>query len=334
VAQQKTIQIHQQTRWQTALAKAISEPAELIRALDLDPSFVEQAQLSHQQFKLRVPLSYVQKIEKGNPNDPLLKQILPISEELKITPGYSKDPLAEQQANKVPGLLHKYPSRILLTVTSACAINCRYCFRRHFAYDDNKLSKTNIEQVLNYLTQHPEINEVIYSGGDPLIASDDYLANLSQQITAIPSIKRLRIHSRMAITLPERITAELCNWLSALPVPAILVTHCNHPNELDQETINNMQRLKEAGVTLLNQTVLLKGVNDNADTLTALSEKLFASNILPYYLHLLDKVEGAAHFDLPLEKAKRLYSELQRRLPGFLVPKLARETPGKLHKDY
>ena len=320
------------TSWQTELANAITDPQELLNLLKLDQNLLPAAKSANQLFKLLVPRCYLSKIEPGNPDDPLLKQVLPLAAEHELNPLYELDPLKEKQANKIPGLLHKYPSRVLLTVTGACGIHCRYCFRRHFPYQQNRLSTKNIEAILAYLYSQPAINEVIYSGGDPLIAPDDYLAKLTAQLANIPHLNKLRIHSRLPITIPSRITEDLINWIKQSRLQIILVVHCNHPNEIDQTTKEALQKLKQANVTLLNQSVLLKGVNDSADVLATLSEKLFEIGVLPYYLHLLDKVQGATHFDMPVNEAKSIYQELQKKLPGYLLPKLVREDAKQLHK--
>ncbi len=318
-------------RWQQVLSQAVTDPAELIALFPYLKNQLSSLQTASREFKLLIPRPYLAKVNPNNPNDPLLKQVLPDAAELITTPGFSNDPLQESQANPIPGLLHKYPSRVLLTLTNACAINCRYCFRRHFPYQTNRL---DLDKVIAYLKAHPEINEVILSGGDPLIAKDHYLARLSNALDDLPHIKRLRIHSRLPVMIPSRLNKELLNWFVHPTRQSLLVLHCNHPNELDKKLQSALQPLQQAGIILLNQSVLLKGVNDSSKTLAALSEKLFESHIMPYYLHLLDKVNGAAHFEVPLTKAKKIYQALQQTLPGFLVPRLVREEPDKLHKTF
>lgn len=334
MSQKQIVQINppKLSSWQRQLSDAITDPAELAQLLSFNLQQIDAIAAASKNFKLLVPRAYLAKINPLDPNDPLLQQMLPVSKELTVVFGYSKDPLQETTANPVPGLLHKYASRALLTITNACSINCRYCFRRHFAYQDNRLTKENIQNIIAYLTANPDINEVILSGGDPLIATDYYLARLTEQLTNIPHIKRLRIHSRLPIMIPERITDELIAWFAHPHRQNILVLHCNHPNELDNNTEQAMKKLRQAGITLLNQSVLLKGVNNQVAILAQLSEKLFSMGILPYYLHLLDKVTGAAHFDLPRDEALALYRELQTQLPGFLLPKLTHEEAGKKHK--
>lgn len=318
--------------WQDAMKDLITDPAELFELLALDNRLLSSSKMATKSFNLRVPRRFVAKMQKGDMNDPLLRQILPIGEELAEQTAYKTDPLVEIQFNPTPGLLHKYHGRVLLPVASACGINCRYCFRRHFPYSDNNIARSARDKILRYITNDASIQEVIYSGGDPLVADDDYLHELTEQLFQIPHLKRLRIHSRMPIILPERITPALLDWFAADHRQTILVLHCNHPNELDIDIANAVKILKQAGVTVLNQAVLLHGVNDNAPTQIALSEALFDHGIMPYYLHLLDKVQGAAHFDVSLNKARQIYQEMQKKLPGFLVPKLAREQPGVAHK--
>lgn len=318
--------------WQDLLKQGVSTTAELLSLVHLTEQDIPSALQSTQPFKLRVPRGFIQRMEVGNPNDPLLLQILPVAAELELTPDFSADPLAESTSNPIPGLLQKYKSRALLTVTSACAVNCRFCFRRHFPYADNNPGTNGWQLAMDYLQQHTEIKEIIFSGGDPLTAPDPILANLAKQIADIPHIHTLRIHTRLPMVLPERINDEFITWFTGSRLKPVLVTHCNHAQEIDNAVASAMKRLHSAGVTLLNQTVLLRGINDNAITLAALSEKLFESYTLPYYLHLLDKVQGAAHFDVPLTEAKAIYSELMSLLPGYLVPKLVREIAGASSK--
>ncbi|CAM3562481.1 EF-P beta-lysylation protein EpmB [Vibrio aerogenes] len=317
--------------WLKQLANAISDPEQLLKYLEIDPTLWQQGFKARKLFAQRVPLSFVHRMEKGNPHDPLLRQVLPLSQEFEIAAGFSDDPL-EEQNNEVPGLLHKYKSRVLLIVKGACAVNCRYCFRRHFPYHENQGNKHVWSESLRYIEQHPEVNEVILSGGDPLMAKDHELDWLICQIASIPHIKTLRIHTRLPVVIPDRITAHLVELLSKTRLSVVLVSHINHPNEINAELKTSFQQLKAAQVTLLNQSVLLKGVNDSADTLTALSESLFDAGILPYYLHVLDKVQGASHFFVSDEQAKTLMSALIENVSGYLVPKLTRENGGRKSK--
>ncbi|MFQ1023036.1 EF-P beta-lysylation protein EpmB [Avibacterium paragallinarum] len=316
--------IREEENWTDYLATAISDPKVLIEKLGLPLALFEQDFAARQLFALRVPLPFVERMEKGNPNDPLFLQAMTSHLEFVQAEGFSKDPLEEQQT-AAPNILHKYHNRLLFMVKNSCAINCRYCFRRHFPYAENKGSKENWQQALAYISQHSEIEEVIFSGGDPLMAKDHELEWLIKRLENIPHLQRLRIHSRLPVVIPQRITEKLCALLAQSRFQVVLVTHINHPNEIDDALATAMAKLKAAGVTLLNQAVLLKNINDNALTLKALSEKLFAIGILPYYLHLFDKVEGASHFYLDDESAVKIYKELQSITSGYLVPKLARE---------
>lgn len=314
--------------WQQALIDAITDPKELLQQLELDNELLPAAIKASAAFPLKVTRSFLARMQKGNAHDPLLLQVLPLGSELEQKPGYSRDPLDEKTFNKIPGLLHKYQGRVLLTLTGSCGINCRFCFRRHFAYEENNPGSAGWLKAMDYIAQDDSITEVILSGGDPLVAIDQTFKFFSERLSLIPHVKRLRIHSRMPIVLPQRVTDE---WLSAVlssSYKTILVVHCNHPNEINSEVLAAMTKLADAGVLLLNQSVLLKGINDEVNTLVALSEALFASGIQPYYLHLLDKVEGAAHFDVFYTKAKELHKEMSERLPGYLLPRLVCEQPG------
>jgi len=319
-------------KWQDTLSNLITDPKELLTLLELDEVMLASSIKAQLLFPLKVPRSYLKRIEKGNPNDPLLKQLLPHAFELNSHPDFNQDPLQEKKFNPVPGLLHKYESRVLITLTSACAIHCRYCFRRHFPYDDNNPGTSGWERMMEYIKTHPKINEVILSGGDPLAVSDHRLHEFTKQLASISSIKRLRIHSRIPIVMPERITDDFITWVESLKWPLVLVVHANHPNEINEDVKHALLPLKKRNVTLLNQSVLLHGVNDDAEVLVALSESLFSANIIPYYLHVLDKVDGAKHFEVPMTKAMDIYKKVMSTLPGFLVPKLVREEPGRKNK--
>jgi len=271
-------------------------------------------------FPMRAPKSYLQRIQKNDANDPLLKQIVPTKEELQDCAGYSDDPLQEKKIGDIVGLLHKYYGRVLLLVTDNCAINCRFCFRR---YLHNVV--TDWQQVLNYIAKDITISEVILSGGDPLISSDAELALIINKLAKIKHIKRVRIHTRIPIVDPKRVTAKLCALITKTRIPIVVVVHCNHPNEINADVATAIKALKKFKITVLNQSVLLKGINDDQKVLVELSEKLFALGILPYYLHMLDKVKGAAHFCVDDKKAKKIMRELRAKLPGYLVPKLVRD---------
>ncbi|MGX9418020.1 EF-P beta-lysylation protein EpmB [Vibrio sp. WJH972] len=317
--------------WLKQLTNAISDPQKLLNYLNIDSTSFEKGNAARSLFAQRVPMSFVDRMEKGNPNDPLLRQVLPLEEEFEQHPGYTHDPL-EEQNNAQPGLLHKYKNRVLLIVKGGCAINCRYCFRRHFPYQDNQGGKVVWQENLDYIALHPEINEVILSGGDPLMAKDHELEWLIHEIEKISHIKTLRIHTRLPVVIPDRITSHLCDILAHTPLNVVLITHINHPNEIDTTLAQAMAKLRQVNVTLLNQGVLLKGINDSADVLVKLSERLFSIGVLPYYLHLLDKVQGAAHFYVPDDVARDLMRQIIPQLSGYLVPRLTREISGRSSK--
>lgn len=313
--------------WKTILSNSQLTTAELLQLLELDHHPLAAAS-AESLFALRVPAPYLAKIRKGDPHDPLLLQVLPQSAEHIDVPGFDADPLDEKHYTPVPGLIHKYQSRVLLITTQACAIHCRYCFRRSFPYAEHRRGRDDWQAALHYLAAHPEVNEVILSGGDPLMMSNTALAQLLEEIDQVPTITRIRIHSRLLSSLPQRVDEALLSTISQLSTKVILVTHCNHPNEIDQELTVAAEKLCRIGVTLLNQSVLLKHINDQPETLAELSEKLFNANILPYYLFTLDRVVGTHHFELKLSECKHIYRQLLALLPGYLVPKLMTEVPG------
>jgi len=319
----------QDLSWQDQIKQLITDPEQLLTKLQLDKSLLPAAIKASRLFALRVTESYVSRIEPGNPNDPLLKQILPLGEECSPAIGFVADPLKEAEANPLKGVVHKYYGRVLIIGTTSCAINCRYCFRREFDYVSNRLSKADWQNIFEYLRGNNSISEVIFSGGDPLIQSDQHFQWLITELESIPTIKRLRVHSRLPIVLPARITQALLDAFSNSRFDNVWVIHCNHANEIDDEVADALRKIDKAKITLLNQAVLLKGINDDVSALSALSNKLFSNRTLPYYLHLLDKVAGAAHFDLPEVLAIALHRELAAQLPGYLVPKLVREEAGK-----
>ena len=326
---------HHQDSWQKELAGANISVKELFAELELPAQALEYVQSTHELesgFKLRVPATFRAKMKKGEFRDPLLRQILPLRRELELAPGYSNDPLQESSYNPVPGLLHKYKSRALLTVTGNCAINCRYCFRRHFPYSENNPGRKHWYQAFDYIRQHSEINEVILSGGDPLSAGDSQLEWLINQLGSIEHLQRLRIHTRLPVVIPSRITETLVRALCQWPGKTVVVLHCNHPAEIDHEFGAAMTRLSDNGFLLLNQSVLLREVNDSVGVLAKLSEKLFDCGILPYYLHLLDPVIGAHHFEVDKHRAVSLHRELATEIPGFLLPRLVQELPGAKSK--
>jgi EF-P beta-lysylation protein EpmB len=318
--------------WQLQLARAVRSVDELLRLLDIDPTR-HRIQPLVSDFPLRVPHAFVARMARGDIHDPLLRQVLPLSEETRQVKGFVTDPLGELDAMPSPGLLHKYRGRALLTVTGACAVHCRYCFRRHFPYPDANPAGAQWEQAIDYLARHPDIHEIILSGGDPLSLPDHRLQALSERLSTLPQLRTLRIHSRLPIVLPERIDRGLLGWIGQQRLRVVLVVHCNHANEIDEPVARAMQRLAQAGVTLLNQSVLLRGVNDDAGALIHLSESLFDAGILPYYLHRLDRVQGTAHFEVDAHRTGALYSALHAALPGYLVPRLVEEIPGNPGKS-
>ncbi|WP_413700079.1 EF-P beta-lysylation protein EpmB [Psychromonas sp. KJ10-10] len=317
--------------WQKELANAVKNPAQLLQFLEILPETSNLSDLARKDFPMLVPMPFIKKMKKGDIKDPLLQQVLPIDDENRVVDGYSLDPLGEHE-NGIQGVLHKYKSRILLILKTGCAVNCRYCFRRHFPYQENNLNKQQFLAVLQYLKAHPEVNEVILSGGDPLMSKDDFLKYIVSELDKLPQLKRLRIHTRLPVVIPQRITKELCQLLKSSRLKVIFVLHINHANEIDQTFTEAINKLHQVGIQLLNQSVLLKGVNDNCEALVALSEALSKANILPYYLFLLDKVQGAQHFDVSTKQAQTLYKQIKAELPGYLVPKLSREIAGEPSK--
>ena len=314
--------------WQNSLQDLITDPAELANLLEIEsPAWLEKAYEVSKLFPLKVTKAFAARMQKQNLNDPLLLQVLPSHLELSKHSDFSKDPLEEVETNPLPGLIHKYRTRVLVTLTGHCAVHCRYCFRRHFPYDENRPGKAGLKAILNYIKDHPEVNEIILSGGDPLTVPDDLLAYFIENAAELAQIVTVRIHTRIPIVLPERINQSLINALTKTRLNMVIVLHCNHAYELDAEVGIALQQLKKANIWLLNQSVLLKGINDDVLQLKQLSEKLFDLGVLPYYLHLLDKVEGAEHFAIPDNAAKLLHNALKNQLPGYLVPKLVREIP-------
>ena len=320
-----------QTSWQKELANVVSDPKILLKMLNINVNKYSEHFSARQLFPVRVPRPFIDKMIKGDINDPLLKQVMPLANEYIQVDGFIQDPL-DEHGSVAEGLLHKYKHRVLMIVKSGCAINCRYCFRRHFPYQDNSPNKARWQDALTYIAAHQEINEVIFSGGDPLMASDEHLTWLVQQLEKIPHLNRLRIHTRLPVVIPQRITGTLVEVLKNTRLKAVMVLHINHANELDDALDNALEPLRVARIPLFNQCVLLKGINNAVETLAKLSETTFEYGIQPYYLHLLDKVQGAAHFNVEQNDAVKLYNGLLATLPGFLVPKLVREVAGELSK--
>ncbi|WP_434728089.1 EF-P beta-lysylation protein EpmB [Acinetobacter sp. PVC-6A] len=325
--------LHQEQNWQSQLSDLITDPLELLNLLELSTDqLLSGAILASEKFKLRVPRAFVGKMNAKDPLDPLLLQVLPHHLELEEHPEFVTDPLGEEAANQLPGVLHKYKSRFLLTLTGACAVHCRYCFRRHFPYQENLPKNEDWLNIKNYIESNPDINEVILSGGDPLTLSNRKLALWLERLSSLKQVKILRIHSRVPIVIPNRIDEEFISLLKNSRLRIILVVHSNHASELDDFTCSKLLQLSEHYITVLNQAVLLKGVNDSAQTLTDLSYRLFEARVMPYYLHVLDKVKGAQHFDLIPSEIDAIYQDVLASLPGYLVPKLVREIAGEKNK--
>ncbi|WP_447585581.1 EF-P beta-lysylation protein EpmB [Pseudoxanthomonas mexicana] len=319
-------------RWQKALREAVRDPRELLDLLGLDrlaPRLSDEAMV---QFPLRVPRGFVARMRRGDPRDPLLRQVLPLDDEMRPMPGFGLDAVGDGAAKTAPGVIQKYRGRALLVATGSCAIHCRYCFRRHFPYAEETAARDGWRDAVDLIRRDASIEEVLLSGGDPLSLSNGKLAELTGALADIPHLRRLRIHSRLPIVVPERVDDGLMGWLTALPWPVTLVVHANHANEFDGTVDAALGRLRAAGVHLLNQAVLLRGVNDSVDALGALSERGFAAGVLPYYLHQLDRVAGVAHFEVDDAHARALHAGLAARLSGYLVPRLVREIPGDTGK--
>jgi EF-P beta-lysylation protein EpmB len=314
--------------WQQELAAAITSPEELAAALGLDPRAFAGAIAAGRHFGLRVPRSFVARMRPGDLDDPLLRQILPVEAELADEAEYVADPVGEHAAQLAPGLLRKYHGRALLITTPTCAVHCRYCFRREFPYEQQSGDGPRWREALAAIAADASLEEIILSGGDPLSLSNARLDNLTRALAAIPHVRRIRVHTRQPVVLPSRVDEGLLQWLRMSALPMVMVLHINHPNELDADLIAACAKLRATGATLLNQSVLLAGVNDDSDLLADLSRRLFDAGVLPYYLHALDRVRGAAHFAVPDERARSLVGRLAARLPGYLVPRLVREMPG------
>lgn len=316
--------------WKLVISESFRDLGELLEYCEIDSSLA--GFIGKNDFALRVTRYFASLIEKGNALDPLLLQVLPDAREFQLVDGYSEDAVGDQRAMPVPGLIHKYHGRVLLTLTGACAIHCRYCFRRHFPYNESGVDYKLDGPVMKYLSANKDVSEVILSGGDPLMVSDHKLANLIANLNRLPHIHTLRIHSRLLSVLPERITEALIETLQQFAGRVVFVTHINHPNEISTSNQAAFRLLSQQGYRIFNQSVLLKGVNNSAQILFELSNRLFESHIVPYYLHRLDKVQGAAHFDISLEESCRIYKSLRSRLPGYLLPALVEEIPGQSSK--
>ena len=322
----------QQTRWQQLWRESITDPRELLDVLGLSLRAEALLPAADTGFPLRVPRGFVARMRRGDANDPLLRQVLSSPEELMAVDGFVTDAVGDMGARTARGVLHKYDGRALLIATGSCAVNCRYCFRRHFNYADDTAAANRWSEAVEHIRGDTSIAEVILSGGDPLSLSTLKLTELTDALSSIKHIRRFRVHTRLPIVLPERVDDELVTWMTRLPWPVAIVVHANHANEIDDHVDTAMARLRDAGATLLNQSVLLRGVNDSVDALAGLSERLFDSGVLPYYLHQLDPVAGTAHFEVDDDTARGLIDALSGRLSGYLVPKLVREIPGRTSK--
>ena len=315
-------------RWQQAWREAVRDPRELLAMLGLDALAEGLSDAAASQFPLRVPRGFVARMRHGDPTDPLLRQVLPILDEDRIVPGFALDAVGDGAARRGGGVIHKYNGRALLIATGSCAVHCRYCFRRHYPYAEDTAAAAGWREAVETIRADASIHEVILSGGDPLSLADHKLAELTDALRGIPHLRRLRIHTRLPIVLPERVDAGLLAWLRGLPWPVAIVVHANHANEFDAAVDAAMAALRDAGATLLNQAVLLRGVNDSLEALAYLCERGHAAGVLPYYLHQLDRVAGAAHFEVDDAQALALHAALAARLPGYLVPRLVREVAG------
>jgi len=327
-----TAEIRQVPAWQAALARAVTEPAELLQLLGLGPEWLDAAEVAARSFPLRVPRGFVARMQRGQPHDPLLRQVLPLAGEMESVPGFTLDPVGDLAAMQGPGVLQKYRGRVLLTATGACAVHCRYCFRRHFPYNEAHASADHWTAALAHIAVQSDVEEVILSGGDPLTLSDRRLQEFIQALAAFNHVRRLRLHTRLPIVLPERVTPELCAMFNQSRLATVVVVHANHANEIDGEVRRACMQLAASGVVLLNQSVLLRGVNDTPEALVDLSRAVFSGRVLPYYLHLLDRVQGAAHFEVSEAQARALMDVVASRLPGYLVPRLVREVAGAAYK--
>ncbi len=314
--------------WQQSLRNVVSSLEELLELLELSPELLDPRVADCGDFPLRVPREFVARMRPRDPRDPLLQQVLPTAAEFEVRPGYREQPLEEELFAPRPGLIQKYRGRVLVVTAGSCAINCRYCFRRNFPYASQHPWAGEATAVVDSIAADPSIREVILSGGDPLVASDRKLAGLVDRLSEIEHLDTLRIHTRLPVVLPSRVDQRLLQWLGHTRLATVVVLHANHPQEIDGEVGRAVSRLRGTGVTVLNQSVLLAGVNDRAADLITLSRSLFAVGVLPYYLHLLDRVQGAAHFEVATSVALRLVEEMRQELPGYLVPRLVREVPG------
>ena len=319
--------------WKRAWREAVRDPRELLAMLGLEVLAGRIAPDAASAFPLRVPRGFIARMRHGDPHDPLLRQVLPLDDEDRIVPGFVLDAVGDGAARRGGGLIHKYYGRALLLATGSCAVHCRYCFRRHYPYAEDNAAAAGWREAVAAIAADPSITEVILSGGDPLSLADHKLAELTDALRGIPHLRRLRIHTRLPIVLPERVDAGLLAWLRGLPWPVVVMVHANHANEFDAHVDAAMAMLRDAGgasegIVLLNQAVLLRGVNDSVEALSELCERGFAAGVLPCYLHQLDRVAGTAHFEVADAESLALHAALAGRLPGYLLPRLVREVAG------
>ncbi|MBB74588.1 MAG: EF-P beta-lysylation protein EpmB [Planctomycetaceae bacterium] len=319
--------------WQQALKSAVRDPDELIGRLRLPARYLAPARQAAREFPVFAPLDFIRRMEPGNPHDPLLRQVLPLGLESRLEKIDLEDPLEEASAIQVPGLLQKYAGRALLIASGTCAIHCRYCFRRHFPYQKTPRSLAAWQPALQMLAEDPSLEEILLSGGDPLTLVDSQLDALMSQIDRIEHVRRLRIHTRLPIVIPERVTKNLVANLKGKRMTTFVVVHANHSAEIDDGVGLALRRLLDEGITVLNQAVLLKGVNDSLDALVGLSRQLVNVGVLPYYLHQLDRVAGASHFEVPVTQGRQLVNAMRDRLPGYAVPRYVIEKPGGSSKE-
>jgi len=318
--------------WHRSLAAAIRDPTELLNELQLDDFSDRVSSGAAEAFPLMVPRSFLARMRLGDPNDPLLRQVLPVDDELRAVAGFEADAVSDADFRTAPGLLHKYHGRALMIAAGSCAVNCRYCFRRHYPYGDEPRRLDDWEPALRQLREDSSISEVLLSGGDPLMLTDSRLGELIGRLEEIPHLRRLRIHTRLPIVLPDRVTDQLLDILTESRLTPIVVVHSNHAAEVVADCEAALRRLVRAGVTVLNQAVLLRGINDSVDALVELSESLINVGVMPYYLHQLDRVSGAAHFEVDPDVGRCLIAELRKRLPGYAVPRYVQEIAGEAHK--
>jgi EF-P beta-lysylation protein EpmB len=324
-------QSHASTDWRRLWREAITDAHELLAVLGLEP-LADHLAPQDAGFSLRVPRGFVARMRPGDPGDPLLLQVLPQLAELDAVPGFTKDAVGDLASRAAHGVLHKYHGRALLIASGTCAINCRYCFRRHFPYGEDIAAASGWREAIEYVRGQEDVEELILSGGDPLALSTPKLQQLTDQLHALPHVRTLRLHTRLPVVLPERIDDEFMQWFAPLALHKVVVLHANHERELNASVARACARLRDCGATLLNQSVLLRGINDDARTLVALSRRLFACGVLPYYVHQLDRVQGAAHFEVSDANATGIIEDMRAHLPGYLLPRLVREVAGDAAK--